>query len=86
MNIIAALSEMSERHWVAIAAGLAAILVVEAIYLVFSDAKSQRQRINRRMRGMNGEVSQQDVLVKLRRERGLTASGAFVLPVHWLNT
>jgi len=85
MDIFAAISDLSERHWIAIAAGLAAVLVVEALYLVFSDARSQRQRINRRMRGMKADVSQQDVLVKLRRERGLTASGAFVLPVQWLN-
>lgn len=85
MDVLPALSELNERHWIAIAAGLAAVLVVEAIYLVFSDARSQRQRINRRMRGMNGQVSQQDVLVNLRRERGLTATGAFVLPVRWLN-
>ena len=85
MDIVSALSDLSERHWIAIAAGLAAVLVVEAMYLVFSDAKSHRQRLNRRMRGMDNKDSQQDVLVKLRRERGLTASGSFVLPVRWLN-
>lgn len=85
-DLIAALPALSERHWIAIAAGVAAVLVVEALYLVFADARSQRARVNRRMRGMKGQVSQQDVLVRLRRERGMTASGALVLPVRWLNT
>lgn len=83
---LAALPELTERHWIALAAGIAAVLVVEALYLVFADARSQRARINRRMRGMKDAVSQQDVLVKLRRERGMTASGSLVLPVAWFNT
>ncbi|MEM1044795.1 MAG: type II secretion system F family protein [Pseudomonadota bacterium] len=86
MELIAGLPELTERHWIAIGVGIAAVLVVEALYLLFADAKSHRDRINRRMRGMTGEVSQQDVMIKLRRERGLAANGSFLLPLGWLNT
>ena len=85
MDLAAAFPELTERHWIAIAAGVAAILVVEALYLVFADAQSNRARINRRMRGMKDQNSQQDVLVKLRRERGMTETGALVMPIKWLN-
>ncbi|MEM8813041.1 MAG: type II secretion system F family protein [Pseudomonadota bacterium] len=86
MDLFGAIPEFSERHWIAIGAAFAAILIAEAIYLVYADAKSHRDRINRRMKGMSAQVSQQDVMVKLRRERGMTASGAFILPIAWLNT
>lgn len=66
---------------------LSAVLFVEAGYLLFAANDSGRKRINRRMMASNSpnKVSQKDILVQLRKERGLDSEGNFVLPVRWLN-
>ena len=66
-------------------AGLAAILAVEALYLFFSNATDYRSRVNRRLQVSAKEVDRERVLVKLRRERGLTAEGGMALPLAWFN-
>lgn len=66
---------------------LSAVLFVEAGYLLFASNDSGRKRINRRMTMSNGDkkISQKDILVQLRKERGMDAEGNLVLPVVWLN-
>jgi tight adherence protein B len=67
--------------FVAVSAGL----TVEAVYLTCYSAASYRSRINRRLMLSKDSTSRENVLVELRRERGLTASGDFRLGLVALN-
>jgi tight adherence protein B len=67
--------------FVAISAGLA----FEAVYLLCFSAASYRSQINRRLMLSKGRTDRESVLVELRRERGLTASGNYRLGLVALN-
>jgi tight adherence protein B len=56
------------------AAALCGIMLAETVYLLFTRNSGKRDAINRRMRLKVKEVSQRDVLVQLRKERGVDAS------------
>ena len=62
-----------------------AVLVVEAVYLLFFSSTSYRSKINRRLRVMNNAPDRETILIQLRRERGLTGGGDFRLPLVALN-
>jgi tight adherence protein B len=65
---------------------ISAVLFVEVGYVLFASNDPARKRINRRMTASSGEkISQKDILVQLRKERGMDAEGNLVLPVKWLN-
>jgi tight adherence protein B len=66
-------------------AALSAILFGEGVYLLFFSAASYRNRINRRLSLLNETVDRQSILVELRRERGLTTTGDFRLPLVSIN-
>jgi tight adherence protein B len=66
-------------------AALAAVLVAEAIYLLFHNTQSYRTRVNRRLDMSSKESNREKVLVQLRRERGLSADGGYALPVAAFN-
>jgi tight adherence protein B len=67
--------------FVAISAGLTA----EALYLLFFSRVSYRSQINRRLRLSRDQKSRENVLVALRRERGLTSGGHYQLGLVGLN-
>ena len=58
---------------------VSAVLFVEAAYILFATNSLNRNRINRRMALSEKKVSQKEILVQLRKERGLDAEGKFVL-------
>lgn len=65
---------------------ISAVLFVETGYVLFATNDPNRRRINRRMTASSKDkVSQKDILVQLRKERGMDADGNLVLPVKWLN-
>jgi tight adherence protein B len=64
---------------------LAAGLFVEGIYLLFFNARSYRKNVNRRLRLLDNQPDREGVLVQLRRERGLTMTGDYQLPLVALN-
>src|SRR5215469_11445402 len=66
-------------------AAVSAILFAEGVYLLFFSATSYRNRVNRRLSLLNETVDRQAILVQLRRERGLTMGGDFMLPSVALN-
>jgi tight adherence protein B len=76
---------LNEAHLFLIFAAVSVVLAAEAIYLLFFSAASYRSRVNRRLRMMSDQVDRQAILVQLRRERGLTGTGDFRLPVVYLN-
>src|SRR6188768_3768019 len=66
-------------------AAIAAVLIAEALYLLFHSSTSYRNRINRRLALLNENDSRETVLLQLRRERGLNSDGEFRLPIEALN-
>ena len=62
-----------------------AILFAEGCYLLFYSTATYRQRINRRLSLLGDNGNRESILVQLRRERGLTASGQFSLPIESFN-
>lgn len=49
---------------------LTAIMIAEAIYLLIANSSEKRESINRRMRMSGDKISQEQVLLQLRKERG----------------
>ena len=76
---------LDESHLFLIFAATAVVLAAEAVYLLFFSAASYRSRVNRRLRLMGDKVDRQTILVQLRRERGLTGTGDFRLPLVYIN-
>ena len=66
-------------------AAISAILFAEGVYLLFFSTASYRSRINRRLALLSDTPDRQNILVQLRRERGLTSGGDFKLPIVSLN-
>jgi tight adherence protein B len=62
-----------------------AILFAEGAYLLLYSTASYRKRINRRLSLLQDNNNRESILVQLRRERGLDASGQFRLPIENLN-
>ena len=52
-------------------AALFGIMIAEAIYLLYAGTKDRRAAINRRMKLQENKISQEQVLIQLRKERGL---------------
>jgi tight adherence protein B len=67
--------------FVAVSAGL----TVEAVYLMCYSAASYRSKINRRLMLSKEAISRENVLIELRRERGLTSAGDYRLGLVALN-
>jgi tight adherence protein B len=65
--------------------GISAAMFAEGIYLLFYNKASYRKNINRRLKVMDDKSDRESVLVQLRRERGLTSSGNYRLPLVSLN-
>lgn len=53
------------------AAALTGIMLAEAFYMVFANRADRRQSINRRMKLQERKLSQEQVLIQLRKERGV---------------
>jgi tight adherence protein B len=65
--------------------GLSAAMFAEGFYLLFYSKASYRKNINRRLKVLDTKTDRESVLVQLRRERGLTASGDYRLPLININ-
>jgi tight adherence protein B len=66
-------------------AAVSAILFAEGAYLLFYSTASYRKRINRRLSLLQEGGTRESVLVQLRRERSMTATGDFRLQIESLN-
>src|SRR3954471_5255651 len=64
---------------------LAAGLFFEGIYLLFFNTRSYRKNVNRRLKLLDNQPDREGVLVQLRRERGLSMTGDYQLPLVALN-
>lgn len=63
----------------------AAILLAEAGYLSWASRRGRKIAINRRLRQMERSPSTEEVLLAIRRERGLSETGAYAYPSIFLN-
>jgi tight adherence protein B len=66
---------------VAVSAGF----LVEGIYLLFFSGASYRKTVNRRLKLLRNEPNRENILVQLRKERGLTSTGNYRLALEALN-
>ncbi|WP_274629524.1 type II secretion system F family protein [Arvimicrobium flavum] len=62
------------------AVGLTAIMIAEAVYLLVSSSADRREAINRRMKLQEKSLTQEQVLIQLRKERGLDGSRSIFSP------
>jgi tight adherence protein B len=65
--------------------GAAVFLGVEAAYLAIAKRTSYMRKVNTRLKLMSNAGDQHEVLVQLRRDRGLTSEGRYKLPLIWFN-
>lgn len=77
--------ELETIHVVYLFTALAAGLFVESIYLLFFTTRSYRKNVNRRLRLLDGQPDRENILLQLRRERGLSQAGDYRLPLARLN-
>jgi tight adherence protein B len=52
-------------------------LLAEGVYLLFFSGGSYRKNVNRRLKLLKDEPNRENLLVQLRKERGLTNSGDY---------
>lgn len=62
---------MNALYVVYTAAALTGIMIAEACYLLYAGRADKRTAINRRMKLQESKISQEQVLIQLRKERGL---------------
>lgn len=78
---------ITPAHVMLLAAMIFACMLVELGYMLFANPKKAKQRINRRMMAKEGknQLSQKNILIQLRKERGLSEDGMMILPLRSLN-
>ena len=69
--------EFDQLHLFYVLAAISAIMLGEVIYLFFYKKASYRSQLNRRLRLMKRQSNREQILIQLRRERALTAAGAY---------
>jgi len=74
-------------HAMILASALFAVVLVELGFMVLSEGEAGKKRINRRMDAEKdkGKISQKNILIQLRKERGLDEDGSFIMPLKRLN-
>lgn len=63
----------------------AVIAAVDAIYSLTVTSAMYRKQVNQRLSRLETEPDRIKAVVDLRRDRGLTAAGAYRLPAQWIN-
>ena len=58
------------------AAALTGIMIAEGLYLLYAGRSDKRTAINRRMKLQGNKISQEQVLIQLRKERGIDGGGS----------
>jgi tight adherence protein B len=60
-------------------------LLFEGVYLLCFAGGSYRKNVNRRLKLLKNEPNRENLLIQLRRERGLTNSGGYAIGIESLN-
>jgi tight adherence protein B len=82
---VTAMFDINPVTLICIFAAISTILFVEAAYLMFFSAASYKTTVNRRMRLLQNEPNRENILLQLRRERSLTASGQYAWKIESFN-
>ena len=77
--------EIDSIYFVYLLVAVSAALLAEGAYLLVYSGASYRQNVNRRLRLLRNEPNRENILLQLRRERGLTGAGNYRLGVEALN-
>src|SRR6188474_1694217 len=60
-------------------------LFVEGVYLLFFSGASYRKNVNRRLKLLKNQPDRENILVQLRRERGLNSAGGYGIGIESFN-
>lgn len=77
--------EFDPIYLIYILVAASAALFVEGIYLLFFSGGSYRKNVNRRLKLLKSQPDRENILVQLRRERGLSSSGGYSVGLESLN-
>lgn len=77
--------EFDTIHLVYLFVAVSAGLLAEGLYLLAFSGSSYRSNVNRRLKLLKNEPNRENLLIQLRRERGLTSGGDFKLPLVAFN-
>jgi tight adherence protein B len=77
--------EIDPIYFVYLLVAVSAGLLAEGAYLLVYSGAAYRQNVNRRLKLLRNEPNRENILLQLRRERGLTGAGNYRLGVEALN-
>src|SRR5687768_975492 len=82
---MSALFDFNPIYLIYVFAAASAIFLFEAVYFLCFSGTSYRTNVNRRLRLMQDKVDRESILIRLRRERGLTSGGNYRLSLESFN-
>ncbi len=68
---------MSGLYLVYAFAAMTGIMIAEAVYILFAGRSERREAVNRRMKLQENKLTQEQVLIQLRKERGIEGTSIF---------
>jgi tight adherence protein B len=77
--------EIDQIYIVYLLVAVSAAFLVEGVYLLVFSGASYRQNVNRRLRLLRNEPNRENVLLELRKQRGLTGAGNYRLGIEAIN-
>src|SRR5437660_12712261 len=77
--------EFDPIYLIYICVAAAAVLLVEGIYLLCFSGVADPQKENRRLKLLKNEPNRENILIQLRRERGLTGGGDYSIGFEAFN-
>jgi tight adherence protein B len=77
--------EFDQIYLIYLLVAVSAGFLVEGLYLLIFSGASYRQNVNRRLKLLRNEPNRENILVQLRKERGLTGAGNYRLGIEALN-
>ena len=77
--------EIDPIYFIYLLVAVSAGLMTEGVYLLCFSGASYRQNVNRRLRLLRNESNRENILLQLRKERGLTGAGNYRLGIEALN-
>src|SRR5271166_1030480 len=77
--------EIDPIYFVYLLVAVSSGLMAEGVYLLFFSGASYRKNVNRRLKLLRNEPNRENILVQLRKERGLTGAGNYRVGIEALN-
>src|SRR6516225_7034064 len=77
--------EVDQFYFVYLLVAVSVGFLVEGLYLLVFSGASYRQNVNRRLKLLRNEPNRENILLQLRKERGLTDAGNYRIGIEALN-